>query len=249
MAKRLEGEVAIVTGAASGLGRAIVGLFIAEGAHVVLADVDTQAGQEVADQLGSAFVPTDVTNATAVSRLVEFTAREYGKLDIMCNNAGVFAGAGPLIGTSDRDFAFMVAVNFQGVFHGTREAGRVMSQQRQGVIVNTASTGGSSPTEGMAVYSGTKAAVIAMSKACAIELAPHGVRVNTVSPGTMITGIVPDDSEIRRKLDTIQPVGYAAQPEQMAAGVLFLASPDGNYVTGHDLVVDGGQTAGRAAVL
>ncbi len=114
--------------------------------------------------------------------------------------------------------------------------------------MNTASNGGSLPTEGMAFYSGSKAAVIGMSKACAIELAPSGVRVNTLSPGTMLSGMVPPDPEFIKVLHGIQPIGYAANPAQMATGILYLASDEANYVTGHDLVVDGGATAGRLAI-
>ncbi|WP_285182748.1 SDR family oxidoreductase [Rhodococcus sp. MEB032] len=247
MTNRMQEKIVIVTGASSGLGRATAELMIAEGARVVVADINQETGEVVANTIGAEFIRADVGNPLDVDALVTRTVTRFGRLDVMCNNAGVIATT-PVLETTDEAYNRMVAVNFGGVFHGTRAAGRVMAQQGSGVIVNTASNGGCSPSEGMAVYCGTKAAVVALSKACAIELAPKGVRVNTISPGTMLTGMVPDVDGIVEVLDKIQPIGYAANPSQMAAGILFLASDEGNYVTGHDLVVDGGATAGRRAV-
>ncbi len=247
MGNRMQDKVVVITGGSSGLGRATAELMIAEGARVLIADIDADKGAAVAADIGAEFVRADVGIRTEVENLVDHAVARFGRLDVMCNNAGVIAMA-PLVETTDFDFERMVAVNLGGVFYGTRAAARVMVEQGGGVIVNTASNGGCSPSEGMAVYSGTKAGVVALSKACAIELAPRGVRVNTISPGTMLTGMVPDVEGIVEVLDKLQPIGYAAQPSQMAAGILYLASEEGAYVTGHDLVVDGGATAGRAAV-
>ncbi len=247
MAHRMQDKIVIITGASSGLGRATAELMTAEGARVVIADISQEAGEAVAQEIGADFVRTDVGNPAEVDALVSGTVARYGRLDVMCNNAGVHA-AGPLLDTTNDDFERVVAVNFAGIFYGTRAAGRVMAEQGSGVIVNTASNGGYLPTEGMAVYCGTKAAVVAMSKACALELAPKGVRVNTISPGTMLSGMVPDVEGIVDVLDKLQPIGYAANPSQMATGILYLASDDANYVTGHDLIVDGGATAGRVAL-
>ncbi|TQC44609.1 SDR family oxidoreductase [Rhodococcus sp. WS4] len=243
----MKDKVVIVTGGSSGLGRATAELMVAEGAKVVIADVNPLPGKEVAAEIGADFVQTDVGDSAAVVALVDGVKERFGGLDVMCNNAGVVTNV-PLLDTTDGDFERMVAVNFGGAFYGTRAAGRVMAEQGHGVIVNTASNGGWCPTEGMAVYGGTKAAIVSMSKSCAIELAPKGVRVNTISPGTMLTGMVPDGDGIVAMLDKLQPIGYAAQPSQMAAGILFLASDEAGYVTGHDLVIDGGATAGRRAV-
>lgn len=247
MAHRMQDKIVIVTGASSGLGRATAELMTAEGARVVMADISQEAGEAAAREIGADFVRTDVGDPAEVDSLVSGTVARYGRLDVMCNNAGVHA-AGPLLDTTNDDFERVVAVNFGGIFYGTRAAGRVMAEQGSGVIVNTASNGGFLPTEGMAVYCGTKAAVVAMSKACALELAPKGVRVNTISPGTMLSGMVPDVEGIVDVLDKLQPVGYAAHPAQMATGLLYLASDDADYVTGHDLIVDGGATAGRVAL-
>ena len=247
MAHRMQDKIVIITGASSGLGRATAELMTAEGARVVMADISQEAGEAAAQEIGADFVRTDVGNPAEVDALVSGTVARYGRLDVMCNNAGVHA-AGPLLDTTNDDFERVVAVNFAGIFYGTRAAGRVMAEQGSGVIVNTASNGGYLPTEGTAVYCGTKAAVVAMSKACALELAPKGVRVNTISPGTMLSGMVPDVEGIVDVLDKLQPIGYAAKPSQMATGILYLASDDANYVTGHDLIVDGGATAGRVAL-
>ncbi|MFF3569194.1 SDR family NAD(P)-dependent oxidoreductase [Nocardia jiangxiensis] len=243
----MQDKVVIVTGGSSGLGRATAEIMISEGARVVLADVDHDAGQAISDAIGADFVVTDVSDPAAVDLLVSSTQQRFGRLDVMCNNAGVFTGM-PLLETSDADLDRLISVNFKGVFYGTRAAGRVVTAQGFGAIINTASNGGHSPTEGMAVYSGTKGAVVAMSKSCAMELAPKGVRVNTISPGTMLSGMVPNTPGIIEMLNSLQPIGYAANPSQMAAAILFLASDEASYVTGHDLIVDGGATAGRPAV-
>ncbi|WP_241383861.1 SDR family NAD(P)-dependent oxidoreductase [Rhodococcus sp. CH91] len=247
MSHRMQDKIVIITGASSGLGRATAELMVAEGARVVMADINQEVGAAAAQTIGADFMRTDVGNPAEVEALVTETVARYGRLDVMCNNAGVHA-ATTLLETTNDDFERMVAVNFGGIFYGTRAAGRVMAEQGSGVIVNTASNGGYLPTEGMAVYCGTKAAVVAMSKACALELAPRGVRVNTISPGTMLSGMVPDVEGIVEILDKLQPIGYAANPSRMATGILYLASDDADYVTGHDLIVDGGATAGRVAV-
>ena len=196
MAHRMQDKIVIITGASSGLGRATAELMTAEGARVVMADISQEAGEAAAQEIGADFVRTDVGNPVEVDALVSGTVARYGRLDVMCNNAGVHA-AGPLLDTTNDDFERVVAVNFAGIFYGTRAAGRVMAEQGSGVIVNTASNGGYLPTEGMAVYCGTKAAVVAMSKACALELAPKGVRVTTISPKmssfTVATSLFPEN--------------------------------------------------------
>ncbi|MBP1326599.1 3-oxoacyl-[acyl-carrier protein] reductase [Leucobacter exalbidus] len=243
-AGRLAGKIAIITGGGSGLGRASAQLFLNEGATVIVADLDSPEVAADLKALGVQFVPTDVSKSAEVDALVAGVVKEHGRLDVMFNNAGIFLG-GPVLETTDEGFARNTAVNFGGAFYGLRAAGNVMKEQGFGSIINTASNGAVSPTAGMAVYCGTKGAIVSMSKAAAIELAPTGVRVNTLSPGTMLTAMAASNPSMADLLDGLQPVGYAAQPHLMGYGAVFLASDEAQYVTGHDLVVDGGATTGR----
>lgn len=246
-ANRLKDKIAIVTGGASGLGLATATLFIAEGAKVVVADLDRPGAQEAVEGIGAKFVATDVSDSAQVDALVDTVVKEHGRLDVMFNNAGIVLQKS-VLESSDAEFQRTVNVNLGGVFNGIRAAGRVMVSQGSGSIISTASNGGSSPTAGLGVYSATKAAIIALTKATAIELAPQGVRVNSLSPGTMLSGMVSDDPELRAVLDKLQPVGYAAEPRLMGHGAVFLASDEAQYVTGHDLIIDGGATAGRGMI-
>lgn len=245
---RLADKVSIITGGSSGLGKATAELFAGEGAHVVIADVSVSAGEAVADSIAARFEQTDVSNEQEVEKLIRTVTNEFGRLDIIVNNAGVTSEPKPVGETSTEDFQRLVSVNFGGVFFGLRAAARVMTAQGFGSIVNVASIGGSTPTAGIAVYCATKAAVIALTRAAAVELAPQRVRVNSVSPGAMLTGMVPDDPAVISALDRLQPVGYAAGPRLIGHGVVFLASDEAEFVTGHDLVIDGGATAGRPTV-
>lgn len=244
---RLQDKVTVITGGASGLGFATAKLFVAQGAKVVVADLDTPTGRAAVEELGVEFVPTDVSQPDAVEALINGVVTEHGRLDVMFNNAGIVLQK-PVLETTPEEYQRTVDVNLGGVFNGLRAAGQVMVEQGAGSIINTASNGGSSPTANLAVYSATKAAIIALTKAAAIELAPKGVRVNSLSPGTMLSGMVPDDPAIKAALDKLQPIGYAAEPRLMGHGVVFLASYEAQYVTGHDLVIDGGAIAGRGAV-
>jgi len=241
------GQVAIVTGAASGLGRATAELFAQAGATLLLADVDEERGREAAADIGAAFRRTDVGASVEVDALVAETVARFGRLDIMVNNAGI-CPVRPMLDTDDATYRRIVAVNMDGVFYGIRAAGRVMKGQGSGSIVSTASTGGILLTENMVPYCATKAAVISLTKGAAVELAPHGIRVNCVCPGAMRTGMAAGlEGAERDWFEALSPLGRSADPREMAEAILFLASPAASYVSGHALVVDGATTAGKRA--
>ncbi len=247
MGDRFADRVVVITGASSGLGRAAAELFAREGAHLILGSSQPR-GEAVATAIGADFVQTDVTDSKAVDALVDAALDRHGRLDIMVNNAGS-AGFGPLETMTDAEFRRITGINFDGVFYGMRAAGRVMLEQGNGIIVNVASNGGILPTAQLAVYCAAKAAVVALSRAAAVEFAGRGVRVNCLCPGTMLTGMTEGLSPEQLKfLDTIQPIGRASHPEEIARTLLFLASDDASYVAGHALVVDGAMTAGQRPV-
>lgn len=249
MTKKLDGRIAIITGASSGLGRASAELFAQHGAKVIIADIQDEAGRNVADQIGGEYVRTDVSDAAQITAVIQHAVTKYGKLDIMYNNAG-FAYDSPVVDTPDNVYHRIIAVNLNGAFFGIRAAAQTMTQQGFGTIITTASNGGSSATARQGPYCATKAAVIALSKATAYELAPIGIRVNTISPGAMLTGMTAGlDAETLKLLDRLQPMGRPANPMEMAYGALYLASDDASYVTGHDLIVDGGGTAARRSTM
>jgi NAD(P)-dependent dehydrogenase (short-subunit alcohol dehydrogenase family) len=245
MDKKLDGCVVIITGAASGLGEASSRLFAEHGARLVMADINAERGHAIAQEIGARFVETDVSQSAAVDRLVSDTVEREGQLDVMFNNAGVATPSDLLVDTDDKTFNLVSQVNFAGMFYGIRAAGRIMREQRRGVIISTASTGGIVVSRGITAYCATKAAVIALTKGCALELAPFGVRVNALCPGAMFTGMTAGISEEQRRwINNISPMGWAAQPIEMAKGALYLASDDAAYVSGHELVVDGASIAG-----
>ncbi|OCC23278.1 hypothetical protein MB02_11580 [Croceicoccus estronivorus] len=246
-AGRLEGRIAIVTGGASGLGRATASLLADEGAKVTIADLDEEGGRGVADMVGGTFRRTNVAYSADVDALVAETSATHGMLHIMINNAGICPQS-PLVEIDDPTFRQVMGVNFDGVFFGTRAAARVMRNQGCGTIVNTASAGAFMPTENMSVYAAAKSAVVTLTRVAAIELAPLGIRVNAVCPGPMRTGMAAGlTGAARAAFENLSPLGRAADPIEMAQGILFLISDEASYINGHALQVDGGSIAGKRA--
>jgi 3-oxoacyl-[acyl-carrier protein] reductase len=249
---RLENQVAIITGAASGMGKATAELFASEGATVIVADLPTSPGDSVvADIVGNGgkakFIPVDVTDPAQVQALVDTVVREFGQVDIMYNNAGLPMSFTPIEEVSDAYYEKMMAVNVKGVFLGCRAVAPYMKQRRKGVILSTASTSGVRPRPGLNVYAASKGAVIALTKSLALELAPFGIRVNCINPVAtdtpMLNQFIGDaDVEAGREnfLKTI-PLGRLAQPMDIAQAALFLASDAASMITGVDLEVDGGR--------
>ncbi len=243
---KISGRIAIVTGGASGIGKATAELFAREGAKVVIGDLASSEGEKVAKEIGGTFVATDVREAKAVEKLVKTACDKHGALDIMFNNAG-FGVTAPLVETSDQLYLDTIKVDLDGVFWGLRYAGRVMVSQKRGAIVNTASVAGIRGSVGLSAYNAAKHGVVGLTKAAALEFAPAGVRVNCVCPGVIDTPLVArafgSSEEARERMHRAHPLGRMGLPIDIAKGVLFLASDDASFVTGHELVIDGGMCA------
>jgi NAD(P)-dependent dehydrogenase (short-subunit alcohol dehydrogenase family) len=245
MGQELAGKVAIVTGGAGGLGRAIVERFVEEGARVVVADVDAEAGAAVAADLGDtvAFQRTDVADAGDVQTVVDVAVERFGGLDVMVNNAGVSSSRRRFLDDDLRDFEPVMAVNVRGVMLGCQRAGRHMAEHGGGSIINTTSIGGINAGAGLMTYRASKAAVVHLSQCIAIDLAQYGIRVNCVAPAHIATAInaTYDQSRIVRAMQPLQRLG---EPRDIAEAMLFLASDRSAQITGIVLPVDGGTTAG-----
>jgi len=253
MPGRLEGRTAIITGGASGIGEATVRLFVREGARVVIADIQDDRGTTLAAELGDAAVyqRTDVSDEDAVRAAVQRAVDAFGTLDIMFNNAGFVAGAGPVSQIPVGEFDRALGVLLRGVFLGMKHAAAVMQPRRSGSIISTASIAGITAGSGTHVYSAAKAAVIQLTRSVALELAEDNIRVNCICPGGVATPLtqavgkqtVPIEA-VRQALSDFQPLQRAGAPDDIANAALWLAGDESSFVTGHALVVDGGYTAG-----
>jgi NAD(P)-dependent dehydrogenase (short-subunit alcohol dehydrogenase family) len=253
---RLEGKVAVITGGASGIGEGTVRLFAGEGAKVVIADIQEARGEKLAEELGTAtaFARTDVSQEDDIAAAVDLAVRKWGRLDCMYNNAGFGGVSGPIEDLDMAEYDRTMAVLLRGVFCGVKHAARVMKPQGSGSIISTASVAGVGAIFGPSVYSAAKAAVIHVSKALAVELAPAGIRVNAICPGGIATpifgkgmGLTAEQADgtiefMKAALAQSQPIKRAGIPNDIAEAALWLASDASSFVTGHALVVDGGIT-------
>src|SRR5918997_3560435 len=253
---QLEGRVAVITGAASGIGLATARLFAREGAWLFLGDVEEESGRRAAEEIGAdggeaEFVPTDVTSSNDVRSLLHGAVGRYGNLHIISNNAGI-ALSKPIPDTSEEEFDRIVAINFKGVFLGCKYAiPHLLENPEGGAILNMSSNGGLVGRPGDPLYSAIKHGVMGLTKSLAVTYADKKIRVNALCPGAidtpMLEGIIDsfDDREegLRRVLAN-SPTPRVASAEEVARAGLFLVSPPNSYVNGVGLAVDGGKAAG-----
>ena len=276
MPGRLEGKVAVITGGASGIGLATVERFVEEGAKVVFADLPPRPGDEltktigrqarfhhlrresggendgwaIVERLGPAthFVPCDVTDGEQLGAAIEAAVSRFGGLDILYNNAGIAAAEGPTVTSAEDAWDRTLAVNLKAVWMGIKLAAPRIAARGGGAIINTASISGLFGLSGQPAYAASKAGVMGITRAAAVELAPDFIRVNAICPGLIVTPILYDapsfrhiDPElVREHARKIQPIPRAGEPRDIANLVLFLASDDASFITGQSITVDGG---------
>ncbi len=249
--RKLEGRVAVVTGGGGGIGREMCLALAGAGAHVVAGDLDRAAGADAASAVGAAggsaeFHPLDVTSEESWTSLLGMVRERRGGLDILVNNAGIFL-LRHIDETTVEEWDRVMAVNARGVFLGTKHAALLMRERGGGSIINISSASGitGSPFEG--AYTASKGAVRLFTKSAALRFAPDGIRVNSVHPATVDTSMVDvlweSDPDLRENVMRAVPLGRLARPEEIARTVLFLASDDSSFMTGSEVVVDGGMTA------
>lgn len=250
MPKQLEGKVAIVTGAAGGFGEGIARLFVAQGAKVLIADLDGDRAASVAASLGgpAKAVRCDVSDGDDVRACVQACVQAFGAPDIVVNNAGTTHRNQPMLDVDEKTFDRVFAVNVKSIYHMTLAVVPLMRERGGGSIINIGSTAGIRPRPGLTWYNASKGAVNLMSKSMAAELGPDKIRVNAICPVMGATGLieqflgVPDTPENRAKIVAGIPLGRMSTPEDVAQAALFLAADASRFITGVELPVDGGRT-------
>jgi NAD(P)-dependent dehydrogenase (short-subunit alcohol dehydrogenase family) len=251
----LDGKIVIVTGGTSGIGEGIAKAFVSEGAKVVIVGRREEEGRALEKQIGVRFVRADVANEADVKAMVDRTLEWFGRLDCLVNNAGI---PSPMVSITEVDVATIdqvLAVNVRGVILGVKHAARVMLPKSSGSIINIGSVAGHRGGLSAHVYSASKGAVSALTRSAAAELGEKGIRVNTISPGAIVTGIFGKNAGLagaeadkvsglaKEMFAAIQPIPRAGLPDDIAQAAVFLASDASGFVNGQDVVIDGGQTA------
>ena len=243
---RLDGKIAVITGGGSGFGAGIAESFVAEGAKVVLGDVNLQAAKVVADRLNGLAVKGDVSKADDMAALVDAAMAAHGRIDIFINNAGTTHLPQPMEDVEEDEFDHVLMVNTKSVYLSARHVVPVMKRQESGLILNIASTAGVSPRAGLSWYNASKGWMITATKSMAVELAPHGIRVNALNP---VAGETPmlkrflgeDTPEMRAKFLATIPIGRFSTPQDLASAALFLCSDEASMITGIGMEIDGGR--------
>ncbi len=242
----LQHRVTLITGGAQGIGAACARRFAREGAPVVLADVDVPRGQALAQELGALFIPCDVGDKRQVDALVAQTMAAHGRIDVLVNNAGIFKAADFLDVTED-DFDAVLRVNLKGAFLVGQAVAREMAHRKSGAIVNMSSVNATLAIPNIASYNVSKGGINQLTRAMALALADHGIRVNAVAPGTIATELaakaVLTSEAARQRILSRTPMRRLGQPEEIADVVAYLASDAASYITGEIVVVDGGRMA------
>jgi NAD(P)-dependent dehydrogenase (short-subunit alcohol dehydrogenase family) len=250
--KGISGKVALVTGGASGIGRATAMRFAEEGASVAVVDVAEDAGLQTAEairELGgeASFYEADVSSGDDWARLVADVMDEFGAVDFLHNNAGIEGEQAPLIEQTEENWDRVIDTNLKGVFLGLKHVVPQMRTQGGGAIVNTSSVAGLVGHENIAPYVASKHGVVGLTRSAALEHAKENIRINAVNPGVvdtpMIQRYIGDDEEAREAFVATEPIGRFADPEEIASAVVFLCSEDASFVTGYPLAVDGGLVA------
>jgi NAD(P)-dependent dehydrogenase (short-subunit alcohol dehydrogenase family) len=258
MGDRMAGKVAVITGAASGLGEASARRFVEEGCRVVIADIQDAPGAAVAASLGSSavFAHCDVTVEADVAAAIDLAVSTWGKLDVMFSNAGIVGSVGPIAETPTDAWLRTIDVLLNSVFYGAKHAARVMIPNRSGSIIATTSVAGLLGGLGPHGYTAAKAAIVGFVKSLSAELTAHGIRANAIAPGSFPTALTAqalsgDSSrldEVSQYINTANGAGFEADPRDIANAALYLASDEGRMVSGTTLVVDAGRIAnGRSA--
>lgn len=254
---RLEGKAALITGAASGIGEGMATRFVAEGARVLVADLDVSRGEEVAGRLGARFVRCDVTVEADIAAAVQASLDAYGRLDVCVANAGFGGVTGPITDLDEDGFDRTVAVLLKGVAFAMKHACAAMQATGGGSVISTSSVAGLMGGMGPHIYSACKAAVIGLTRSVALEQGPFNIRVNCINPGGIATpifakglGVEADPVAAEEVLALVTagvsagtPLGRIGTPADIAAAAVWLASEDAAYVTGQTIVVDGGLTS------
>jgi len=251
----LNGKVAVVTGGTSGIGERIVEVFVEEGAKVVVAARRQEEGEALEKRLGVVFVRADVSSEADVKAMIDHVVTRFGRLDCLVNNAGIPA---PMVRIAEIDVAnidHVLAVNVRGVLSGIKHAAPVMLSQGAGSIINIASIVGHRGGLSSHVYTASKGAVLALTRSAAAELGEKGIRVNSISPGAIVTGIFGKAAGVdgakadklaglvKEAFASLQPIPRAGVPEDIARAAVYLASDGSSFVNGQDIIVDGGHTA------